>query len=555
MTDSINTGIIGMPDSNVMQAMSAFADTICDAKFIRPEIRGDKATIMFLLCIGQDLGLPWTTAMRLIYPLVKYTAGKNGGPAEMMVTGVGIEGKAVAALLLKNGFGIDFPVSTDEEAQCLLTRPDGKQAPIETFTFKQAQAGNMTQDRNGNVKIPYNLGNRRNQLRWRALGRVANIYAADVLQGVYVTEELLDYETAQLNEGQTGSQPEPETYTVGEIEAAPETMSTAAAPAQAAPAAAPTTTTQEAPAPAPRRRGRPPGSSTAAPVPAPQPVAAATPAPAPTPQASAPAAEAAPPPPAAQAADSTDAAIKAALGKAVADFNAATGLNTGRDVIIEFARGYLGVPRPPSAMSAWAPVAEAITHSIANDLELLRTDPKQAGYEAKHGSVLKATLAEWGWAPEAVAAASKFAVSFYPGKAESFLAWMRVIKMNDFGHTLPVSDVVAFFAAAEISKESAVDMLEASQLPYCVDSADSGSGTFEQLFNLIVSSTKKPVEELDKADLDAAAKMTLEALIKANDRYVAEKQAAATPSADGEAASPAAPAADDSDIASLFGEG
>lgn len=554
MTDSINTGIIGMPDSNVMQAMSAFADTICDAKFIRPEIRGDKSTIMFLLCIGQDLGLPWTTAMRLIYPLVKYTAGKNGGPAEMMVTGVGIEGKAVAALLLKNGFQIDFPVSTDEEAQCLLTRPDGKQAPLESFTFKQAQAGNMTQDRNGNVKIPYNLGNRRNQLRWRALGRVANIYAADVLQGVYVTEELLDYETAQLNEGETGSMPEPENYTVGEIEAAPEPLSAATAQAEPVVVGTPATATEQAPADAPRRRGRPPGSTTSKPAP---PAAAPTPAPAPAAEPAASPTPTSAPPPAAQskAADSDDAIIKANLGMAISEFNKVTSLNTGRDVLVEFARGYLGVPRPPSAMSAWAPIFDAFMASLANDRELLCADPKQAGYEAKHGSVLKATLAEWGWVPEAVAAASKFAVSFYPGKAESFLAWMRVIKMHELGRTLPVSDVVAFFTAAEISKESAVDMLEASQLPYCLDSADSGSGTFEQLFNLIVSSTKKPMEELDKADLDAAAKMTLEALIKANDRYVAEKQAAEAPGADGVTASPAAPAADDSDIASLFGEG
>ena len=498
-------GITGMPSVEKLQAMQGFAESIQNAKFLPKVLRGDVPSIMYVLCIGEDLGLPWTTATRLLYPV---TRGKADGDGNQEISQVGIEGKALAALLLSRGWKINVTENTDDACSITLVRPDGTECPPERFTFAQAEAGKLTKvkiyPRGGGPaqeyeKIPYNRANRANQLRWRALGRAANFYAADVVFGVMVKEELEDWVTSEENQTiESGSAPTvAEDYTVGTTDAPVAAIEgTPDAITDAGPVDVKTT---EAPKPTAAKK-----AAAKAPAPAPQPT---------------PAVEQTPPP----AADpnTPEAKAKRIQGELAACAKALGSGKAGSIIVVEFTKGFLDVPKPPSDMLLWEPILAPLHDYMERDVETLKAHPHQCGYGAKHNPQFIATMKEWGWPEEVHGKAISFCASSYPGKYDSFMSWMKVITMDQ---AQSAEDLSAFLTAAEISKVAAVEMLDAIRLPVCKD-MDS---CYSDLFKVTVSMTKKSVEDLDKATFDEAAKLQIAAINKSNDAFLKQKEEATT---------------------------
>lgn len=169
----------GVPPEDKLNRMYGFAKAICNAAFISPVVRGDEASVFYLVSMAEDLGAQWTHGLRSIYPLVKH-----GKPGEGDQIRAGIQGDLAMALLLGRKFKVKIKESTDEICVVWMARPDGEMEFEDSFTIVEARSMGLVDKPNWKYK--------KDMLRWRAIMRVARIVAADILGGMYLREELED---------------------------------------------------------------------------------------------------------------------------------------------------------------------------------------------------------------------------------------------------------------------------------------------------------------------------------------------------------------------------
>ena len=169
----------GVPPEDKLNRMYGFAKAICNAAFISPVVRGDEASVFYLVSMAEDLGAQWTHGLRSIYPLVK--KGRDGDGDQIRA---GIQGDLAMALLLGRKFKVKIKESTDEICTVWMARPDGEMEFQDSFTIVEARSMGLVDKPNWKYK--------KDMLRWRAIMRVARIVAADILGGMYLREELED---------------------------------------------------------------------------------------------------------------------------------------------------------------------------------------------------------------------------------------------------------------------------------------------------------------------------------------------------------------------------
>lgn len=176
---SNKTWFRGVPPEDKLNRMYGFSKAICNAAFISPVVRGDEASVFYLVSMAEDLGAQWTHGLRSIYPLVK--RGKDGDDDQIRA---GIQGDLALALLLGRKFKVKIKESTEELCTVWMQRPDQTMEFEDSFTIAEAQKANLLGKPNWNY--------RKDMLRWRAIMRVARVVAADVLGGMYLTDEIED---------------------------------------------------------------------------------------------------------------------------------------------------------------------------------------------------------------------------------------------------------------------------------------------------------------------------------------------------------------------------
>jgi hypothetical protein len=130
--------------------------------------------LMVAIMHGLEIGMPPMQSIQRI-------AVVNGRPT--------IWGDAVPALLLSRGFKlfewIDDAEGTEHAAVCTVTRPDGHQV-TRRFSRADAMAAGLWNKQGPWKQYPDRM------LQMRARGFAARDGAADVLSGLYITEEVQD---------------------------------------------------------------------------------------------------------------------------------------------------------------------------------------------------------------------------------------------------------------------------------------------------------------------------------------------------------------------------
>lgn len=511
-----------MPTVETLAAMRAFAESIKGSPFLKPEVRDDLPTLMYLLCLANDIGLPWTTGMRLLYPISRNV--QQNGQWVQVFSGVGMEGKAVMALLLSRGFKIDQLTEPTDAEKCTiqLTRPDGTECPAETFSFKQAQDGGFTTNKkDSSIKAPYNLGNRANQLRWRALGRTANFYAADVMQGVYVAEELLD----MADHPEIGAAAEPTTSTdlvvVRNKAESPELdKQEPQQEAQAAGAAAtepqPEATTTEKPA---ATAAPAPPKPTAPATPAPKPAATAAPAPSPAP--AAPAASA-PPAPASQ--KMTTEQIQDLYRSIAAQCGDG---KEGNRIANNFMKGWFGVEKNaemPQDSSLFLEPLALLKSMIAEKPDQL-LNSNFWGKAARQMPQLTARIDQHKWSDTAKRCVSEI-ITFYSKQPVELIALFDELALWD----KPTADLEAVLRAGVVHIGGIEDIVNVFQQPELSDKSPAW------LIASVEEKTGKAIEQLTQEELADACIKTIQAERKQKAGAASEpaKKPAAAPSNSGQ---------------------
>lgn len=202
MTDNnMETGLEMSRSADIIERMWDFSEKICKAKFIPPAAQGDPASVFFLISTAQELGLRWTHGLRSLYMTPD---GK-----------VGLQGDIIMALLLKQGFQVEFPEMSPQRATCRITRPNGGGSLEWSFSIQDAekikrwdkQAGRWVSlaEKHNYKSYPQNM------LMWRALANCARFIAADVMGGVYLPEELEEVAEVQAADSvpETEALPQP----------------------------------------------------------------------------------------------------------------------------------------------------------------------------------------------------------------------------------------------------------------------------------------------------------------------------------------------------------
>jgi hypothetical protein len=188
----------GTMPSQTLAKMWAFAEKIKDAKFINATIRGDKASVFYLIAKGHEMGAKWTHAVQSLYMTPDGKAG--------------IQGDLALAVLLSKGFRIFWPVQDEKRGVCQIGRPQcscpydpaakkitcicGNSQEMEV-TLEQMEKMGFSKTKDGHVKFAWK--DSKNMLRWRSFAYAYRIYAADVLGGIYLMEEIQDMALADTD--------------------------------------------------------------------------------------------------------------------------------------------------------------------------------------------------------------------------------------------------------------------------------------------------------------------------------------------------------------------
>lgn len=169
-----------LPPDHQMNLIWEFCEGIVGSKFICEAARDHIEDIFFIVSMAADLGLKWTHGVRSIYMTPQ---GK-----------VGMEGNIMLALLYQHKFKVRLKQRTPEVAEYWICRPgDPDEAGVSVpCTFKEAEAFGWVSEK----KNPWK--DRANMLAWRSLAATARIVAADLLGGVYLPDELEDFEPASV---------------------------------------------------------------------------------------------------------------------------------------------------------------------------------------------------------------------------------------------------------------------------------------------------------------------------------------------------------------------
>lgn len=471
--------LASLPHNHKMLEMMAFSEAIKDAIFIPQFARGNPANVFYMVATADAMGANWLHALRSCFLTPD---GK-----------IGFQWDLISAVLLAKKFLIKWDETNSTRAIVTITRPDG-QSHQETFGVVDAEA---IQFWNAKKRPEAGWSKLSDKFNWKSYPKnmcmaragmnCARAIAADVMGGIYLPDEL---EGLPPEDAAETAAPVVEDYAVGTTEAPEEAPNTASAAGPVEDKPAPTEP------PPPTEQSKPPAAKKAAKATAP-----------------APPVEQAPPPVDPDAPETPEAKAKRIQGELSACAKTLGGGKAGSTVVVEFAKGFLDLAKSPTDMLLWEPILAPLQGYIERNVEALKANPHQCGYGAKHNPPFIAKMKEWGWPDEVHGQVIAFCASSYPGKYDGFTSWMKVIDMTK---AQSVEDLKSFFTAAEISKVSAVEMLDAIRLPVCQETG----GTYSDLFKMTVSMTKKRIEDLDKVALDEAVKVQVAAITKSNEDFL-----------------------------------
>lgn len=499
--------------------MMQFAEAIQNASFVPKSIKGDKAAIFYLLATAEEMGAKWMHALRSCFATPE---GK-----------IGFQWDFIAAILLSNGFKIEWPETNATRAICRITRPDGA-SHEETFGVVDAQLIKYWNTKSNGWSILASKFNwvsyPKNMCMARAGMNCARAIAADIMGGIYTPDEIEGLPPENADELPAPSE-NPDDYHIGTT-SDPEPPSTGESVNESAQGTEAAQEPSEM-ADTTRRRRRQtaqqqqPAAATQA--------ATAQPtgqqAPEPAQQAPAPAAAT---PAAAAAQDTTTTAnpaskeeeLRLAFGritekiiKGTSGSADACDAKKARKLMTEFACGFTGERSAPQNVDAYVTIIPAMERSVEGDLSAFIKDPKQAGYNAKNGTTqapdpIANAMKIWGWGTALRQQVDKFVADYYPDNADGFIKWINFVLSSvlkgDHKVLSSVEDVNAFLSAADISKPDAVNLVEMAAMPVCIEA----NHTLELLFKQVVSMTKKPVEDLNKESFGAAVKEVQTAIEK-----------------------------------------
>jgi hypothetical protein len=150
---------------------------IIHASGLAPRDLGTAEKVATVILLGMEIGLPPMFSMQNIAVI-------NGRPT--------IWGKAIPALLHRAGFKIE-ETADENGARCKITRPGGQEF-VRTFTRKDAIDAGLWNKAGPWKQYPVRM------MQMRARGFCAADAAADVLGGLYLSEELQGGELRDADE-------------------------------------------------------------------------------------------------------------------------------------------------------------------------------------------------------------------------------------------------------------------------------------------------------------------------------------------------------------------
>jgi len=160
---------------------------VCNANFITEGARGSVASTYLLMTRAATLKLPWDYAVTVMYMTPD---GK-----------LGMETQAIIAVLLRDGFKIEWRETTPDKATVYIERPreEGQEKPFgmeATWTKKDAD-GIMIYAKGGQKPLTQKFNwagdkNRQVMLRYRAFMECVRLVAPDKIGGLMSEDELAD---------------------------------------------------------------------------------------------------------------------------------------------------------------------------------------------------------------------------------------------------------------------------------------------------------------------------------------------------------------------------
>jgi hypothetical protein len=164
-----------MVPQTLAQAME-LAKMISESDLAPKDFKGKAGNTLIAMQMGAEIGIPPLQAIQNIAVI-------NGRPS--------IFGDLGKGLLLAGGCRIEErdmkEVKTSGEGWCKVTRPDGSQPTIRTFSVADATTAGLWGKAGPWTLTPYRM------LAWRAFWFAARDGAADMLKGLAGAEEVRDY--------------------------------------------------------------------------------------------------------------------------------------------------------------------------------------------------------------------------------------------------------------------------------------------------------------------------------------------------------------------------
>jgi hypothetical protein len=197
------------------------AEMIAASDLAPKDFKGKPGNTLIAMQMGAEIGIPPLQAIQNIAVI-------NGRPS--------IFGDLGKGLLLAGGCRIEErdmkEVKATGEGWCKVTRPDGSQPVIRTFSIDNAKDAGLWGKQGPWTLTPYRM------LAWRAFWFAARDGAADMLKGLAGAEEVRDYVDTAAVSDEPIAIPQPKSETTEPTPAAP-VVDAAPAPAPVAASAPP----------------------------------------------------------------------------------------------------------------------------------------------------------------------------------------------------------------------------------------------------------------------------------------------------------------------------
>lgn len=467
-----------LKDDTMIDRMVRFAQLIAPAKFLPEHLRNDVPSIVYALATAHELGVASTHMLRSTFP------NREGG--------LSMKGDVILALLVGNGFKVDFEFGeTPIGCMCTITRPDKASAPVSRiFTMDDAQLIETRwlpeQERWERLAENYYYRNfPKAMCQWRSLVVCGRVAAPDVMGGIFLPEEI------QENNG-----------------AGPKT-----APKQAAPPEAPSSTEEFVVGEKP---SEPPlAPEAAAPEPTPEPVTVAAPAIDPTPEppevvpvqpVQVPKLEPTPPAPA-PAEPSFDNLIDQVVKRL------SMKVDPAKRLIARYFGAYLDVRYLPTDRAKLMPALKTLAAVIDARVDDLRVEPEKLGriLSGRGKTPLEEEMDALNWTAPVQALAKQVmeANAFTPAAFTSWIHFPMDTNMpNGSGYSIanmPSAALEIFFPLFLLAKNRAYEV---------IDYALVNNRDVTQTFNEMITAAGRPIAKFDHkfaiAVLDAIKKATAE---------------------------------------------